>query len=99
VDLRQPHLMPGHQLVAKLVYSARGQDVTTTIIGGQVVMEDRRVLTLDETAVLERAQEATADLVARAGIETRDLLAARWPEQGPRWRGAVRPAWFDSQPQ
>ena len=98
VDLRQPHLMPGHQLVAKLVYSARGQDVTTTIIGGQVVMEDRRVLTLDETAVLERAQDAAADLVARAGIETRDLLAARWPEQGPRWRGAVRPAWFDNQP-
>ncbi len=90
VDLRRPHLLPGGQPVPKLVYSARGHDVTTSIIGGQVVMENRRVLTLDEPTVLQRAQEAVADLVARAGRETRDLLAAPWPQEGPRWREAAR---------
>jgi imidazolonepropionase-like amidohydrolase len=94
VDFDQPHLMLDHQPVSKLVYSARGHDVTTTIVDGQVVMEDRRVLTLDEAAVLDRARDATADLISRAGMETGDLLNAGWPEQGPRWRGAVRPEWF-----
>jgi 5-methylthioadenosine/S-adenosylhomocysteine deaminase len=96
VDFHQPHLLPGRQPVGKLAYSARGHDVVTTIIDGQVVMENRQVLTLDETAVLDRAQEMRADLIDRAGIETRDLLNAPWPEQGPRWRGAVRPEWFET---
>jgi len=95
VDFHRPHLMHNHQLVSKLVYSARGHDVVTSIIDGQVVMEDRRVLTMDEPAVLDRAVEAAADLVERARMETRDLLNAPWPDQGPRWRKAVRPEWFE----
>ena len=94
IDFHQPHLMMAHQIVPKLVYSARGPDVVTSIIDGQVVMENRKVLTMDETAVLDRARDATADLVSRAGTETRDLLQAGWPEHGPRWRKAVRPEWF-----
>jgi 5-methylthioadenosine/S-adenosylhomocysteine deaminase len=99
VDFDQPHLMvPAtggyHQVVPKLVYSARGADVVATIIDGQVVMEDRKVLTMDEDTILGHARGATMDLVSRAGIETRDLLQAGWPEQGPRWRKAVTPAWF-----
>ena len=94
VDFRQPHLMLNHQPVSKLVYSARGHDVVTNIVDGRVLMENRRVLTLDESAILDRARDVAAALVSRAGIETRDLLKAGWPEQGPRWRGAVTPAWF-----
>ncbi|RLC85751.1 MAG: hypothetical protein DRI37_07670 [Chloroflexi bacterium] len=95
VDFHQPHLMLNHQPVSKLVYSARGHDVVTNIVDGRVLMENRRVLTLDESAILDRARDVAADLVSRAGIETRDLLKASWPEQGPRWRGAVTPAWFE----
>jgi len=94
VDFQQPHLMMAHQVVPKLVYSARGHDVVTSIIGGQVVMENRKVLTMDEAAVLDRAREATADLVSHAGLETHDLLEAPWPRQRPRWRVAVTPEWF-----
>jgi 5-methylthioadenosine/S-adenosylhomocysteine deaminase len=96
VDFTQPHLMLNHQLVSKLVYSARGHDVTTTIVDGQVLMENRQVLTLDQDTVLDEAEQMCRDLVSRAGIETGDLLGARWPEQGPRWRGAARPAWYAS---
>jgi len=96
VDFQQPHLMLAHQIVSKLVYSARGHDVATSIIDGQVVMENRQVLTMDEAAVLNRAREATADLVSRAGIEIHDLLNAPWPAHGPRWRVAVTPRWFET---
>jgi 5-methylthioadenosine/S-adenosylhomocysteine deaminase len=96
VDFDQPHLMLSHQLVSKLVYSARGHDVSTSIIGGQVVMEDHKVLTLDENKIMSEAQEATADLVSKAGLETGDLLKTGWPDSGPRWRKAISPGWYSS---
>jgi len=89
VDFAQPHLMLTGRLVSKLVYSARGSDVVTSIIDGQVVMEDRRVLTLDESEVLRQAVEATRDLMARAGPETAALLGAPWPRSGAAWRASV----------
>jgi 5-methylthioadenosine/S-adenosylhomocysteine deaminase len=89
VDLEQPHLMATARLVPKLVYSARGADVVTSIIDGQVVMENRCVLTLDEDSILRQAVEATRDLIERAGPETAALLSAPWPGSGAAWRGAV----------
>ncbi|MCL4393498.1 MAG: amidohydrolase family protein, partial [Chloroflexi bacterium] len=90
VDFNQPHLLPDGRHVAKLIYSAKGSDVVHVVIDGQVVMEDRRVRTLDEAAVMERAKDARADLIASASQETRDLLAAPWPSQGPYWRAIVQ---------
>ena len=89
VDFNQAHLLPGGRYAPKLVYSARGSDVVHLVVEGAVLMEDRRVRTLDEAAVLSRALEARRDLVARAGSETRELLAAPWPEAGPAWRHLV----------
>jgi 5-methylthioadenosine/S-adenosylhomocysteine deaminase len=89
VDFDQPHLMLTGRLVSKLAYSARGSDVMTSIIDGKVVMEDRRVLTLDEGEVLSQAVKAMHDLVERAGPETAALLGAPWPQSGAAWRGSV----------
>jgi 5-methylthioadenosine/S-adenosylhomocysteine deaminase len=91
VDMHQAHLMPSGRLAAKLAYSARGSDVVTSIINGKLVMENRIVLTLDETQVLADAAAATADLIERAGPETAALLAAPWPREGTAWRAAVQP--------
>ncbi len=51
VDFRQPHLMPVYCPVSHLVYSANGSDVRDSIIHGRVVMEKRRLLTLDEERI------------------------------------------------
>lgn len=68
INLRQPHLTPNWMIVHRLIHEAVGHDVETVIVDGRVVMEDRRVLTVDEEAILESAnQEATA-LVERAGL-------------------------------
>ena len=58
-----------------MTYSARSSDVIHTIIQGQVVMENRKVLIMDEEKVLSEAMKNREDLVNRAGQETRDLLA------------------------
>jgi 5-methylthioadenosine/S-adenosylhomocysteine deaminase len=65
IDFRKPHLTPAHDLYANLVYSARGSDVDTVIVDGNVLMEGREVRTLDEEAVVERAQETALDVLAR----------------------------------
>ncbi|MFC4439782.1 MULTISPECIES: amidohydrolase [Natrialbaceae] len=66
LDLEKPHLTPAHDLVSHLAYAAAAADVRHTICDGQVLMRDREVLTLEESAVRERASEAAASLVARA---------------------------------
>jgi 5-methylthioadenosine/S-adenosylhomocysteine deaminase len=67
LDLDRPHLTPAHDLVSHLVYAARGSDVRHTVCDGTVLMRDREVVTLDETAVRERAAERARELVGRAG--------------------------------
>ncbi len=60
LDLDQPHLTPVYSPVSHLVYAARGSDVTDSVIGGRLVMEERRLLTLDEPAILARMREMAA---------------------------------------
>jgi 5-methylthioadenosine/S-adenosylhomocysteine deaminase len=66
LDLDAPHLAPAHDLVSHLAYAARGSDVRHTVCDGQVLMRDREVLTMDESAVVERAREHASALVERA---------------------------------
>ncbi len=65
VDMKKPHLAPLHNVISHLVYSAIGSDVDTVIVDGKVIMQGRRVLTLEEDKVLEDAQKAADDLLAQ----------------------------------
>jgi 5-methylthioadenosine/S-adenosylhomocysteine deaminase len=70
LDLDQPHLTPLYHIPSHLVYAARGGDVVHSIINGQVMMQDRKLLTLDEPAILAKANEIAAQIqgvVARKG--------------------------------
>ena len=62
VDLSGPHTQPIHDLAATLVFSARSSDITTTIVGGRVLMRDRRLLTIDVPAVVDRLRPRLAAL-------------------------------------
>jgi 5-methylthioadenosine/S-adenosylhomocysteine deaminase len=55
-------------VMSSIVYSAEASDVQTVVIDGQVVMNDRRLLTLDEQRVIEQANAEAADLFVRAGL-------------------------------
>lgn len=52
-----PHATPMYNVYSHLVYALKSSDVRTVIIDGKVVMEDRRMLTLDESEILAQARE------------------------------------------
>jgi cytosine/adenosine deaminase-related metal-dependent hydrolase len=64
-DTRRPEWRPLHNEVQNLVYSATGDSVETVIIDGAIVMEQRRVLTIDEAEVLARLDAEIVELRAR----------------------------------
>jgi len=57
VDTSAPHATPMYNVYSELVYALRSSDVRTVVIAGKIVVEDRRILTLDEKAILGKAQE------------------------------------------
>jgi cytosine/adenosine deaminase-related metal-dependent hydrolase len=65
VDMFKPHLFPLNMPVHRIAYFANGNDVDTVIVDGQVVMEHRQMLTVDEEEVLEMAQEETVAMLNR----------------------------------
>jgi 5-methylthioadenosine/S-adenosylhomocysteine deaminase len=67
VNLDAPHLRPIHSLVANLVHSAKGADVTDVMVDGRWLMRDRALLTLDEEKILREA-EAHAQAMMRRGM-------------------------------
>ena len=65
LDLNTPSLTPRNNLIAGLSYSANGSEVDTVIINGQVTMENRRLLTVDEKLVYGKIQ----DIIVRMGLD------------------------------
>jgi len=65
VDLSKPHTTPSPDIAATLVYSASGCDVDTVIVDGKLLMQNRRVLTIDEEQVLKQANEALLRVLDR----------------------------------
>ncbi|MGV8059709.1 MAG: amidohydrolase [Smithellaceae bacterium] len=62
IGLNKPHLTPLYNEYSHLVYAAGGADVDTVIINGQVVMENRQLLTLDETEIMRKVREIAVNI-------------------------------------
>ena len=68
VDRDRPHLAPGPDPYSTLVYAARGSDVRTTIVDGEVLVADFAPVRVDRAGVSAAARDAARDLFARAGV-------------------------------
>jgi len=67
VDMRKPHLTPLYHPFSHLVYAARGADVVTSIIGGRIVMKERRLLQIDPASIMEEVRRI-ASRISEAGF-------------------------------
>ncbi|MGA9592314.1 MAG: amidohydrolase [Candidatus Acidiferrales bacterium] len=64
VDTTAPHATPMYDVYSELVYALKASDVRTVIIAGRPVMEDRQMLTLDESEILRKAEEYKVKIAA-----------------------------------
>ena len=65
VDRDRPHLAPGPDPYSTLVYAARGSDVRTTIVDGEVLVADFEPVRVDRAEVVADARAAARELAAR----------------------------------
>ncbi|MHA2140838.1 MAG: amidohydrolase family protein [Candidatus Thorarchaeota archaeon] len=75
IDMNDLGFTPVTNPVSNLVYSGSGHAVDTVIVNGKLLMRGKELLTLNETAVMERAKKHSGPLLERAGIE----IHPKWP--------------------
>ena len=62
VNIRKPHLMPLYDYYSQIVYAAKGSDVETVIVGGEIILENRTLVRLDIDEVLSRVISIAASV-------------------------------------
>ena len=63
IDLQKTHLAPEADLMANMVYSAQGSDVQHVMINGKMVLQDYRLLTANESVIIDKAAEMKAQML------------------------------------
>jgi 5-methylthioadenosine/S-adenosylhomocysteine deaminase len=75
LNMRRPEWYPNYSEVQNLVYSASGDCVETVFVDGRLIMDNRKVLTVDEDAIMDRCAELGDALIKRGNI----TVPTRWP--------------------
>lgn len=65
VNFDQPHFYPRFSIPAHLVYSANGGDVRTTIVNGKILMQDRKLVTLDKDKICSEVETRAKKIAAQ----------------------------------
>lgn len=70
VDLEKAHASPGigRDPVSRLVYSATAGDVHTTIVNGKILMQDRKLETIDISDTINQANIWCEKIMKNAGV-------------------------------
>ena len=71
VSLDSVFVAPVHRVPSALVYCATPADISHVVVGGRVLIDDGVVVGVDESAVLEAATTAAAEVFSRAGVASR----------------------------
>lgn len=53
IDLNKSHLTPIYNIYSHIVYSMNASDVQSVIINGKIVMENNKIITIDEQKVID----------------------------------------------
>jgi 5-methylthioadenosine/S-adenosylhomocysteine deaminase len=64
VDINAPHATPMYNVYSEIVFALKASDVRTVVIAGRVIMEERKMLTLNEEEILQKAKEYQKKILA-----------------------------------
>jgi len=53
IDTSSPNMIPLHDPYAQIVYSMENSDIESLIVAGRLIMEKRKILTMDEEVILK----------------------------------------------
>ena len=57
VNLNEPQFIPQNNILSGLVYSSTGTEVDTVLVNGRILMENRKLTTIDEEKVFSHIRE------------------------------------------
>ena len=57
IDLNVPQFIPENNVISGLVYSSNGSEVDTVLVDGRVLMENRKLTTIDEQRVYDEVRK------------------------------------------
>ena len=72
ISLDEPNAVPMYDVYAQLAYALKASDVTTAVIGGRIVMRDRKLLTVNEEQAIAKAREYKKKIAASLGMASSD---------------------------
>ena len=70
IDWWRPHMVPMNMPLYRVAYFANGNDVSTVLVNGRVLMRNRRVLSVNEDSVLTMAQREADRAITRMGLDS-----------------------------
>lgn len=68
IEAQSPHMVPTNDPASAVAWCANGSDVVTSIIDGKIVMENRKVLTMDEASILSKAEAICQKILDQADV-------------------------------
>jgi 5-methylthioadenosine/S-adenosylhomocysteine deaminase len=57
IRLNAPHAAPLYNVYSQLAYALKGSDVADVMVNGRMIVRDRKMLTIDQSAVMAKAAE------------------------------------------
>jgi 5-methylthioadenosine/S-adenosylhomocysteine deaminase len=69
ISLDEPNAVPMYDIYAQIAYALKGSDVETVVIGGRIVMRDRKLLTVNEEEAMAKAREYKKSIAASLGMQ------------------------------
>ena len=64
IDMRSPHWYPRHDRSSLLAYAAAGADVHTVLVDGRILLDNRRLTTIDEERLMAEVQQRSIRLLS-----------------------------------
>jgi 5-methylthioadenosine/S-adenosylhomocysteine deaminase len=74
LDISGLHAAPNYSLADTIIYTCTGRDVDSVMVNGQVVVEQGKLLTVDEDELVELAESTSRRLIRRAVDQDPELV-------------------------
>lgn len=69
LDFDSPNLTPCYDLYSQLIYAAASADICHVMVNGQMLMQDRQLLTLDETEIKTKVRKIADEISTSLGLQ------------------------------